>query len=160
MRPHPLQAFRRAVSTHLAARDEGRDFAIPGVVSQIALHATTIHGWQVVETAGGVFSPLSSRTTNFDLAFALEPAVWILVAPDALGVLHDVRATLTAMEFRGRVPDQLVLSAARDADTSAGTNAAELPRVGLPAPIAVLGRASGSNALARLVRQLVRSLPR
>lgn len=158
IRPHPLLAFRRAVSAHLAARGERRTVSLSRVVSAMTLHATAIDGWQVVETAGGAFSPLGPRTTNFELALALEPAIWILVAPDALGVLHDVRVALTAMKTRKRVPDYLVLSAARRADASAGTNATELRRVGLPSPIAVLtrGERSSDGALARLIRALVR----
>jgi dethiobiotin synthetase len=84
----------------------------------------------VVETAGGALSPLSDTETNLDLARALEPAELVLVAPDALGVLHDVRATWTAMRALLREPDQLVLCRARPPDASTGTNAAELERLG------------------------------
>jgi dethiobiotin synthetase len=95
--------------------------------------------WQLIETAGGLFSPLSRRATNLDLALALEPALWILVAHDGLGVLHDVRATLLALRaVTTRTPDYLVLSASRTPDASTGTNAHELARLGLPKPIAVL----------------------
>ena len=94
----------------------------------------------MVETAGGVFSPLNVSSTNFDLALALEPAVWVLVAADALGVLHDVSATLQAMSARGRLPDHIVLSAARAADASTGSNAAELCTLGVVQPSAVLAR--------------------
>jgi dethiobiotin synthetase len=113
--------------------------------------------WLLVETAGGALSPLSARLTNVDLALALSPAIWILVAPDALGALHDVRATLLAMKAIARAPDYLVLSACRAADASVGTNARELERVGLPRPIATLPRDSASMAsLAPLVRALRR----
>jgi dethiobiotin synthetase len=96
--------------------------------------------WSVVETAGGVFSPLSSTAANFELALALDPAIWVLVAADALGVLHDVSATLLAMRARNRVPDHVVLSAARPPDASTGTNAAELAALGIATPSAVLAR--------------------
>lgn len=177
-RPHPLFAFSDPVSPHLAAEQQHAGLSpstrsaafrrrtprvsIPAIrqwASHPALHATTIHStyWQLVETAGGVFSPLTRRRTNADLAWALDPAIWILVAPDSLGVLHDVRATLIALRASFRVPDFLVLSGAREPDAATGSNAAELPRVGLPRPVAVLDRhRSPRDALAPLVRALVR----
>jgi hypothetical protein len=72
------------------------------------------------------------------------------VAPDALGVLHDVRASLEAARARGRAPDELVLSAARPADQSTGTNGDELVRLGLAPRVFGCGRGdpSGIPALA------------
>jgi dethiobiotin synthetase len=87
-----------------------------------------------------VFSPLSPTEVNFDLALALEPAAWVLVAADALGVLHDVSATLQAMRARGRIPDHVVLSGAREADASTGSNATELAGLGICRVSAVLAR--------------------
>lgn len=158
LRPHPRYAFPRPVSPHLEAARLGKPIRIAAIRAWVgqALHDTTLPMWQLIETAGGVFSPLSPRLTNFDLAAALDPAVWILVAPDALGVLHDVRATLLAMRTRGRTPDHLVLTASRPRDASTGQNAAELFRVGLPRPSAVLSRSARTNAaLSPLVRALL-----
>ena len=160
LRPHPLAAFADPVSPHLAARRERASISCKALARAVALHATTLHGWQVIETAGGVFSPLSPRTTNLELACALEPAVWILVAPDALGVLHDVRATLRAMQGAARAPDYLVLSAARAPDASVGTNGVELARVGLPKPVAIVASQDGDEALAPLVNALIRTANR
>jgi dethiobiotin synthetase len=94
----------------------------------------------VVETAGGVFSPLAPGITNFELAVALEPAMFVLVAADALGALHDVTATLLAMRARGRTPDHVVLSGARPPDASTGSNGVELAALGIVVPSAVLAR--------------------
>jgi dethiobiotin synthetase len=121
--------FRRPLSPHLVARENG-----------IALDVAAIARWVVeqeqqqpsarslVELAGGAFTPLAPGITNVDLALALEPAIWLLVAPDALGVLHDLTATLRALP---RKPDAVLLSASRPADQSTGTNAAELERLGI-----------------------------
>ena len=98
--------------------------------------------WSIVETAGGVFSPLSLATTNYDLACALEPAIWVLVGADALGVLHELSATLQAMRARGRMPEHVVLSAAREPDASTGSNANELSALGI---IDADGRLSSTN---------------
>ena len=155
--PHPLYALRDPVSPHLAARacgiqlDTGRaaawvDAAEASVATRILPHRAL---WTIVETAGGVFSPLDAGIANFEFAQRLEPAVWVLVAADALGVLHEVRATLTAMRACGREPDHLVLSAAREPDASTGSNAVELSRLGIATPSAALARNddSGVNAL-------------
>jgi dethiobiotin synthetase len=157
IRPHPVRAFPDAVSPHLAARRTGTTLQATAIADAIALHATTIRGWQIVELAGGTFSPLSPTETNLDLALALEPSIWVVVAPDALGVLHDVRATVLAMRASAREPDYLILSAARAPDASSGTNAAELPRVGLRKPDAVLGRDDDADAaLAPLITEILR----
>jgi len=112
--------------------------------------------WSVVETAGAVFSPLSTTATNLELALALEPATWLLVATDSLGVLHDVSATLQAMRARSRAPDHLVLCAARAPDASTGTNAVELAALGIATPTAVLAR-NDDRGLDALVALLVSS---
>jgi dethiobiotin synthetase len=156
IRPHPLRAFPMPVSPHLAARLTNQRLHVSQLISAMTSHGNTIRGWQVVETAGGAFSPLNATECNVDFALALDPSIWVVVAPDALGVLHDVRAALLAMRAVGREPDYLVLSAARSHDASSGTNAAELPRVGLPKPVAVLRRGDdGQKALEPLVRKLV-----
>ncbi|MFZ5895919.1 MAG: dethiobiotin synthase [Myxococcota bacterium] len=103
----------------------------------------------LVETAGALLSPLAPGVTNFDLALALEPATWILVGVDALGTLHDVTACLEVMSARGRLPDHVVLSAAR-VDASTCTNAAELEALGIVRPSAVLDRdGTGLDEFAR-----------
>jgi dethiobiotin synthetase len=128
-------------------------------------NAVTSHvtSFVLVESAGGCFSPLHLGVTNADLAFALEPAVWILVAPDALGVLHDVSATLGVLSARRRLPDHVLLSAAREPDASTGTNAAELSALGIVTPTAALsrGEAFTLDPLARvLVANARRPAPR
>lgn len=157
-RPHPLHLLPEPVSPHLAARSSGIRLSLP----PIARWVDTLHyDICLVETAGGALSPLSRGLVNLDLAAALAPAVWVLVAPDALGVLHDVRATWIAATSGWRAPDYLVLSAARFPDRSTGTNSLELPRVGLPRPIATLPRGCQSpaplNDLARALLRLHRS---
>jgi dethiobiotin synthetase len=135
--PHPLYAFDDPISPHLAARRQATTIQIAHVANWVGSLADG-HGFVLVETAGGALSPLSEQTTNLDLARALEPARLVLVAPDSLGVLHDVRATVTAMRALHRAPDHLVLSRARPGDASTGTNAEELWRLGLPLPAAVV----------------------
>jgi dethiobiotin synthetase len=132
-------AFKPALSPHLAAK-------MSGIVISVGHTVEWIHGrcrrsgfgydcskgtqWALIETAGGVFSPINEAMTNLDLAIALEPSTWVLVAPDRLGVLHDVRSTLLAMSGLSRTPDIIVLNATQQPDTSSGTNRRELEALG------------------------------
>lgn len=158
---HPLYGLRESVSPHLAARRLGVTIDTDRVAEWVAeaeklTPPVASHRaiWSVVETAGGVFSPLAPNATNFELALALEPAIWVLVAADALGVLHEVGATLQAMSARGRVPEHLVLCAAREADASTGSNAAELAAMGIAKASAVLAR-NDDRGIRALVEHLL-----
>ncbi|MEY2936614.1 MAG: hypothetical protein RL033_7363 [Pseudomonadota bacterium] len=151
-RPHPLYSFREPIAPSLAAHREGQQIDIDAVASWVDRARCQMHGLPtlVIETAGGVFSPLSETATNFDLARTLGAARWLLVAPDRLGVLHDVTSTLRAMAALGRSPDLLLLSAPAEPDASTGTNAAELRRLGLTMPLLELGRDQPQALLALL----------
>jgi dethiobiotin synthetase len=117
----------------------------------------------VVETAGGLFTPLDDARTNVDLVRALMPASVLLVAPDRLGVLHDVGACVAAASARGIAIDAIALSAAATSDASAGTNAAELARIGYPGasafPRAAWAGAESQRAAARVWEALERLTP-
>jgi dethiobiotin synthetase len=130
--------LRRPVSPHLAAREQGLSIGLEDVVRWVETEERRAGAdFTLVETAGGAFSPLAPGVTNTDLATALEPARWLLVAPDALGVLHDVTATLRALR---RAPDAVVLSGARPTDQSSGSNAAELMSLGICEVLEVISR--------------------
>jgi dethiobiotin synthetase len=118
----PRYAFAEPVSPHLAARRAGTEIAIEEIVRWVAAYPLP---WQVVETAGGLLSPLAPGCSNLDLVLALAPHGVVLVGADRLGVLHDVSAALhvlTGVEIRPVV----CLSAPATSDASTGTNAAEL----------------------------------
>jgi dethiobiotin synthetase len=137
-------AFECPVSPHLAARRRGIEIEIPTIIHWITklcqrhnacAHDPTIDDhatsdWLLIESAGGAFSPISDVHTNVDLAIALEPAIWVLVGADRLGVLHDMRATLSAMVTSARMPDIILLNAPPIPDSSTGTNRGELERLG------------------------------
>ena len=134
--------FPRPVSPHLGAREQGVALDVAEVAAWVAeQEQAAAPEVLLVETAGGAFSPLAAGVTNVDLALALEPALWLLVAPDSLGVLHDVTATLRALP---RPPDALLLSGARAPDQSTGSNAAELSRLGISEVLEVLPRGAAS----------------
>lgn len=146
--PSHQHALRDPVSPHLAARREGIELSVDATLAWVidaekrlmALHDNATHAMSLVETAGGAFTPLSPRSTCADLARALGPAFVILVAPDALGVLHDVSAALLGLHAAGCPVHAVVLSESRPEDASTGTNSRELeesvfPRLGVAAPL-------------------------
>jgi dethiobiotin synthetase len=150
----PALAFAAPVSPHLAARAEGRAIDLDVVVARVAeleRRADTV----LVEGAGGLFSPLDERTTQADLARALRADRLVLVAPDRLGVLHDVRATLLAARSLGIADPIVVLSAPLRPDASTGTNASELEALGITRAVAVFPRAPFDAAESLLAADLV-----
>jgi dethiobiotin synthase len=133
--------FLAAVSPHLAAREQKAVLDCAEVAAWVRAQEAKLNpDVSLVELAGGAFSPLGVGVANVDLALALEPSLWLLVAPDSLGVLHDLTATLRAMP---RAPDAVLLSASRPPDQSSGTNAAELARLGVVDVLEVV--AAGRN---------------
>jgi dethiobiotin synthetase len=141
-------AFRDPVSPHLAARREGRVVRLAEVDDWICHHDSH---WQVVETAGGLLSPLSSKLTNLDLTRALRPTTIVLCAPDRLGVLHDVTAALLALRGVG-LEDRtiVVLSEPSTTDDSTGSNAAEIEALQIAERPTVFPRASLAAASTQL----------
>jgi dethiobiotin synthetase len=127
--PAPLHAFAEPISPHLAARKAGLTLSAAAIA--LAFPDLAAADVVLVESAGGLFSPLGRGTTNVDLARALAIDRLLLVAPDRLGVLHDVGATLRAASAEGLVIDALVLSAPGTVDGSTGTNGDELEALGI-----------------------------
>jgi len=153
--PAPFR-FAAPVSPHLAARRAGTRVELSQILTYVQTHEhDSDPEVSVLETAGGLLTPLAPSLTNFDLARALEPARWLLVAPDALGVLHDLSATLEVCKSRGRMPDAIALCQARPIDASSGSNAEEIARLGIAArPIVFPDEAEGG--LDRLLDALLR----
>lgn len=113
------------VSPHLAARAAGVEIRIEAVLDWIARRRGEL---TVVETAGGLFSPIGEASTNLDLVLALG-ARPVLVCPGRLGVLHDVGASLgasAAVEWAA-----IVVSGTRE-DDDVALQSAEIERVVLP----------------------------
>jgi dethiobiotin synthetase len=118
-------ALRAPVSPHRAAREEGVTLPLDRLAAEV--HATLAHADLVfVELPGGLFTPLADATVNADFAARLGPRVLLLVAPDRLGVLHDVLATTRAAEGGSLRVHGIVLVTPETPDASTGTNAQDL----------------------------------
>lgn len=119
----PAYVFAPPVSPHLAAREAGVTIDLARL--RAGADALPDADLALVETAGGLFSPVAPGLANADLVRALAPSRVLLVAPDRIGVLHDLTATWLAARAAGVAIDAVVLSAPAAPDASTGTNAAE-----------------------------------
>jgi dethiobiotin synthetase len=132
-----LYTFPEPVSPHLAARDAGVRIDLGLIERWVAEYEAPV---TIVETAGGLFSPLGHTSTNFELAGALRPDGVLLVAPDRLGVLHDLTTTLALAAARGGLPIGVVLSAPAAPDASTGRNSREIEALGFGVTITTFPR--------------------
>lgn len=127
----PLYAFERPVSPHLGAREKGVTIDFDRIRAR-ADELERRGGILIVETVGGMFSPLVP-----ELCQAVFPAAIVLVAPDRLGVLHDVSACVraSALPILG-----VAMSAPKEPDASTGTNAAEIETLKISRTLALFPR--------------------
>jgi dethiobiotin synthetase len=123
--PAPLYGFTAPVSPHLAAEWTEQPIQWKGIVSAVAAVRSSVD-LMVVELAGGLFTPLGPGIDNADLVRALEPDSVVLVAVDALGVLHHTRAAAMAAAARGLPRSHLALVEPSARDASTGHNSAPL----------------------------------
>ena len=161
--PHPLYCLSEPVSPHLAARRAGVAISSREVLSwlseneaQLAISDNTLpHNVCVIESAGALLSPLAPGFRNVELLRQLEPHRVILIAPDALGVLHALDATLLALRtFAPEAAEltRVVVNAPSQPDASTGSNADEIERLGIASEVIRLERdATHVEALAAWV---------
>ncbi len=129
----PLYHFEQGLSPHQLARQAGVRIE-SARVKQWLDDATrgAAAEWLLVETAGGLLTPLDDEgLTNFELARQIGADAWLLVAANRLGVLHDVSAALCAARLLEWPPAAIVLSG-KTRDASSEHNAAELSRLVAP----------------------------
>lgn len=140
----PPYAFADPVSPHLAARRARVTIDLERITRWVDSHAARV---VLVETAGAVLSPIDRERTNLDLARVLKPDLVLLVAPDRLGVLHDVRAALHAYRtLAPELPDPVLLvQPPPTPDTSTGTNADEIVWLGIAPGVFIFPRAKPTD---------------
>ncbi|MGD9545516.1 MAG: dethiobiotin synthase [Methylocystis sp.] len=101
--------LRRPASPHLAARDEGVEIAAA------ALTPPSCDAPLIIETAGGVMTPLSDRALTIDVLERWRLPV-ILVARTSLGTINHSLLTLEALRRRAIPIVGIVFSGEADAD--------------------------------------------
>jgi dethiobiotin synthetase len=125
---HSGARFEDPVSPHIAARDAGRPISLATLSAEVSALRPMVDVL-LAELAGGLFSPLSDVETNASFTALLRPDFHILVAPDRLGVLHDLIAATQAARAMRLPINGIALVAPPIPDPSTGRNAPELPRL-------------------------------
>lgn len=87
----------RAAGLRVAARKPAQSFGIEDLVSELHWPAAEAVDVGLVETAGGVRSPLAVDGDCLALCEALAPDVVVLVSDAGLGTINAVRLTLDAL---------------------------------------------------------------
>jgi dethiobiotin synthetase len=102
--------FREPLSPPIAARREGKVIDAAEVADLCRQRVRQAHDrLMVVESAGGIMSPLSDKSTMLDLAVALALPV-LLVAGSYLGTVSHTLTALAAMAARKITPIAVVVS--------------------------------------------------
>ncbi len=83
----------------------------------------------LVELPGGLFTPITPELRNIDAVSALEPSATLVIAPDRLGVLHDVGAVIAGAKYLGAPISAIGLVMPERHDASTGRNAEVLRRL-------------------------------
>jgi dethiobiotin synthetase len=123
----PFQ-FRAPLSPPMAARLEGRTLALADVVAVCRQRLATTPGLLLIETAGGVMSPLDDDHTMLDLVAALgQPSV--LVAASYLGAISHTLTALRALASVGHAPDVIVVSESAGEHPSFAQTCADIARL-------------------------------
>lgn len=153
-------ALKAPLSPHRAARAEGVSLHLEALAEGIEA-ARMGADFVVVELAGGLFTPLAEGALNADFAARLGPDFLLLIAPDRLGVLHDVLATTRAAAAAGLRIHGIALVEPAQRDASTGVDAADLASFADVPVLATVPRArpsqlAGDPSLALIVAALRR----
>jgi dethiobiotin synthetase len=138
---HDRHLFADPVSPHLAARSAGTTLTLEMLAAPVAAARAQADG-VLVELPGGLFTPLAPGLLNAHAARDLRPDVLLLVAPDRLGVLHDLVAATVAARALSVPIHGAVLVAPERPDPSTGRNASELSALIDPPLLATVPRGS------------------
>jgi dethiobiotin synthetase len=155
--------FRAPVAPDLAARREGRGVRLAQVLDHLRVHRPA-QGVMLIEGAGGLLSPLGQDFDSRDLISALR-AVPLVVCPNRLGAVNQVRLVLEALPPTRTAEAQVLLAPPPRPDAATPVNAQALARFLPPNRISVLPRirrvpgkaASPSRQWRRVLSRLLRA---
>jgi adenosylmethionine-8-amino-7-oxononanoate aminotransferase len=114
--------FPDPVAPSIAAALAGRALDLGQLVAHARRLAHAQRAPLLVESAGGLQSPLTSTATNADLAALLELPV-VLIAKNSLGTINHTCLTIEALRRRGLDVAAVVLVDTTPRDRSADSNA-------------------------------------
>jgi len=112
--------FRAPLAPLLAARKEGKQLRLQQIAAHIKLVARRFDV-VIVEGAGGLLSPLGEDCDSRDLIQALR-ATPIVVCPNKLGAINQVRLVLAALPRRTAREARVVLVNQKTPDRASRSN--------------------------------------
>lgn len=124
VKPPPTIQFRAPLAPVFAAALEGQSIPTLQILKNIANLRTQAH--VLLELPGGAFSPFDETLHNAGLLLAIPQARLLLVAPNRLGVLHDLSASTLALRAQGTAPGAILLNDTETPDLSSPRNAADI----------------------------------
>jgi dethiobiotin synthetase len=130
--------FKAPVAPDLAARRERRQLRLRQVLNHVRAHRPA-GGLMVIEGAGGLLSPLGCDFDSRDLILRLR-AIPIVVCPNRLGAVNQVRLVLNALPPARTAETRVVLVQPDRLDAATPANARSLARFLPPDRILVLPR--------------------
>ncbi len=143
--------FRAPIAPVLAARREGMTVTRAQIVAHV--RAMQRHfACVLIEGAGGLLSPIGENVDSRDLITALR-AIPVIVAPNRLGVVNDLRLTLAALPFAARNRARVVLMDPETPDEATRGNAGLLGEYFDAARILGFPRVPAAADLARTLRR-------
>lgn len=116
--------FRAPLAPLLAARRERRRVRLEAVLAYLRQFGTECDVL-LVESAGGLLTPLGEHFTTCDLIAALR-ATPIVVAPNRLGAVNQILLVMAALPRAAAAKAQVVLVSQRGPDLASRTNHAFL----------------------------------
>lgn len=117
---HALHRFRTPGAPAVAAEAEGGRLDFDETLNAIEHHARGAD-LTLVETAGGLLTPLAWEWTVIELAEALGASV-LVASANRLGSINHTLLTLSALELGGILAAGVILSAPDMPDASTDTN--------------------------------------
>jgi dethiobiotin synthetase len=135
--------FRAPLSPDMAARKEGRTVDFDELVSLCRTAAESREDLLLIESAGGVMSPLDESHTMLDWAVALDFPT-LLVAGSYLGALSHSLTALDALNRRGLKILAVIVSETPGSTVDLTDSIASLQRFAGPIPCIGLPRLPGA----------------
>jgi dethiobiotin synthetase len=150
--------FRAPLAPMVAAQQEGRTIEI-GKIREAFRVLTKKHEFLIIEGAGGIMVPLTSRTSYLDLAVEMRLPVLIIARPD-LGTINHTLLTITALRAKKVNIAGIVFNHSRDGRQGPAerTNPAVIERLsGVPVLGQVRYGQEDFDSLAdRLVKKIIK----
>lgn len=134
--------YRAPLAPNLAARREGRRLRFAQVLDYLR-DQRPAKGIMLIEGAGGLLSPLGEDFDSRDLLLALR-AIPIVVCPNRLGALNQVRLVLEALPPARAAQTRVVLAPPLQIDGATEVNAKSLTQFFPANRITVLPRRRNS----------------